>query len=225
MRACVYLEEGDSKVLIDCGPDFRTQAMRAGIVDVHDLLLTHTHADHVNGLDDLRSLNLVHKHAIDVFGERASLQDLRVRFAYCFQPAPPGGGIPRLDLVEITAGVSFQAGGFTVIPLRVFHGNTPILGFRIGKFAYLTDVSRLPEETFAALEGVDVLITSALRHAPHATHMSLDEAVDVAKRVGARKTWFTHMCHDLEHVATNAELPADVRLLYDGLAFEVSSHV
>jgi phosphoribosyl 1,2-cyclic phosphate phosphodiesterase len=218
MRTSAYIETGGRRFLIDCGTDFRSQAIANGVEDVDFVLLTHTHADHVGGLDDLRAFNMVHRHPISVFGTRETLDEVRSRFAYCFRPAPPGGGIPEFDMHEISG--EFDAQGITVRPVPVFHGKMPILGFRIGNFAYLTDVSEVPEPSFELIDGVDVLVTSALRHRPHPTHMSLGEAVKVAERVGARQTWFIHMCHDLEHEATNATLPPGIRLGFDGLTFE-----
>jgi len=221
MRASIYLEQGDARILIDCGPDFRTQALLRGISDVSDLLLTHTHADHLNGLDDLRSYNMIHGHPIDVYGTAATLDDVRQRFAYCFRPPAPGGGIPQLDLVEFQPGQPIVVGGIEVLPLQVYHGKLPIVGFRIGSLGYFTDVSTMPDETVDALRGVDVLITSALRHRPHPTHMSLEQAQELVRRIEPRQAYFTHMCHDLEHEATNRALPPGMALLYDGLSFEV----
>lgn len=220
-RASIYLEQGNTRILVDCGPDFRGQAMARGIRDVDHVLLTHTHSDHVNGLDDLRSFNMIHGHPITVYGTEPSLNDIRTRFAYCFQPPPPGGGIPQLNLETFTPGTPFRIDDLEILPLQVMHGRLPIVGFRIGRFAYFTDVSHMPPETFAALDGVEFLITSALRHRPHSTHMSLSQAIEVVNTVRPKQAWFTHMCHDLEHHATNAELPEGIGLLYDGLAFEV----
>ena len=221
MRASIYVEHRGLKLLVDCGTDFRTQALTNGIGDVDAVLLTHTHSDHVNGLDDLRAYNMIHKHPISVYGSAHALADIRTRFAYCFQPPPLGGGIPDLQLQEIQAGTPLTIQSLDVQPLSILHGKAPILGFRLGDFGYLTDVSVVPEETYAALTGVKYLITSALRHRPHPTHMSLPEALEVARRIGAKRTWFTHMCHDLEHHATNAQLPKGIELAYDGLSFEV----
>lgn len=221
MRASIYLETSDTKLLVDCGPDFRTQAILRGISDVDALILTHTHSDHINGLDDLRSYNMVHGHPISVYGTEASLADIRTRFAYCFVPPPPGGGIPQLDLETLTPGQEIRIGSIDVLPLTVFHGSMPIIGFRFGRFAYFTDVSSVPDETVEKLQGVEVIITSALRHRPHPTHMSLAQAVELVGKVGAKRAWFTHMCHDLEHEETNLQLPAGIALLYDGLSFEV----
>jgi phosphoribosyl 1,2-cyclic phosphate phosphodiesterase len=221
MRVSAYLETGGQRILIDCGPDFRTQALRNGISDIDALLLTHTHADHVNGLDDLRSFNMVHKHAIPVYGSAESLDDLRVRFAYCFRPAPPGGGIPELNLHTISAGQSFRIGDVEILPLEIHHGTSPILWFRIEDFGYITDISFAPDATRHALRGVKKLVTGALRREPHPTHMSVGEAVAFAQETGSQKTWFIHMNHDLDHDATNALLPPGIRLAYDGLNFVV----
>lgn len=221
MRASIYLESDDTKLLVDCGPDFRTQAILRGVKDVDSVLLTHTHSDHINGLDDLRAFNMVHGHPITVYGTEASLTDVRTRFAYCFVPPPPGGGIPNLKLETMTPGKAFKVGSIDVLPLTIYHGRMPIVGFRFGNFAYFTDVSKMPDETVEALRGVETLITSALRHKPHPSHMSLDEARELAGRIGASKIWFTHMCHDLDHDATNRELPDGMALLYDGLTFDV----
>ena len=219
-RASIHIQTPHTSLLIDCGPDFRTQAIQRGIRDVNALILTHTHADHLNGLDDLRSYNMVHGHPISVHATEPSLADIRTRFAYCFVPPPPGGGIPHLELETITPGQPFQVRDLTIHPLTVFHGKLPIIGFRIGTFAYFTDVSTMPPETIQALQGVQTLITSALRHRPHPTHMSLPEALQLVQQIGPRRAWFTHMCHDLEHETTNAQLPPHIRLLYDGLSFE-----
>ena len=221
MRVSAYLETGGQRILIDCGPDFRTQALHNGISDIDALLVTHTHADHVNGLDDLRSFNMVHKHAIPVYGSAEWLGELRVRFAYCFLPALPGGGIPELNLHTVSPGQSFRIGDVEVLPLEIFHGTTPILGFRIGDFGFITDISSATEATRNALRGVKKLVTGALRWDPHPTHMSVGEAVAFAQETGAQETWFIHMNHDLDHDATNALLPPGIRLAYDGLSFVV----
>ncbi|MBX7244994.1 MAG: MBL fold metallo-hydrolase [Candidatus Sumerlaeaceae bacterium] len=219
MRASLYIEDAGQRFLIDCGPDFRTQAITNGIHDIDFVLLTHTHSDHIAGLDDLRAFNMIHKHPIAIYGQQQALEDLRHRFAYCFSPPSPGSYVPELDLQPINGMTEIR--GVEVRTVPAMHGTLPLIGFRFNKFAYLTDVSQLPEESFALLGGLDVLILNALRHRPHPGHMSLSEATTAAKRIGARQTWFTHMCHDLEHEATNATLPPEIQLSYDGLTFEV----
>jgi len=219
MRSSAYIEYAGRRFLIDCSTDFRTQALANGIEDISFVLITHTHTDHIGGLDDLRAFNMVHRHPIDLYATRESLEEIRRRFAYCFRPAPPGGGIPEFNLHEISG--EFEPCGVPVQVVPVFHGAMPIVGFRFERFAWLTDVSAIPEESFEYLQELKVLVTSALRHRPHPTHMSLREAVEVAQRVGAEQTYFIHMCHDLEHEATNALLPPNIQLAYDGLTFEV----
>lgn len=219
MRSCAYIEHRGSRFLIDCGTDFRTQALANGVEDVDFVLITHTHADHIGGLDDLRAFNMVHGHPIDLYATPESLAEIRKRFAYCFAPPPPGGGIPEFVVHEIKG--SFEVRGIAIQPVPVLHGRMPIVGFRIGRFAWLTDVSSIPETSFDLLSGVKLLVTSALRHRPHPTHMSLSEALEVAQRVGAERTYFIHMCHDLDHEETNAQLPPNIQLAYDGLRLEV----
>lgn len=219
MRSSVYVESGGRRFLIDCGTDFRTQAVTNGIADIDFVLVTHSHADHVNGLDDLRAYNMVHKHPVTIYGPSETLDEIRRRFAYCFRPAPPGGGIPELDLVTMPS--ILQEAGMEIIPIPVFHGQALITGYRLGRFAYVTDTSNIPDSSVEMLRGVDVLITSALRRRPHPTHMSLGEAIEVSARIGAPRTYFTHICHDLDHSSINAQLPPGVQLAYDGLTLEV----
>lgn len=220
LRASAYVEAAGKRVLLDCGTDFRTQALACGIEDVDFVLVTHTHADHINGLDDLRAFNMVHHHRVDVFGKPDALEGIRMRFAYCFTPAPPGGGIPELNLVPING--EFSAGDIQIVPVPVLHGGLEILGFRIGSFAYLTDVSHIPEESYGLLGNLDVLISTALRLRPHPTHMCLEQALAAAGRIGARRTYFTHMNHDMDHAAIEAGLPPGIRLAYDGLVIDIA---
>lgn len=217
MRASAYIEVDGRRLLIDCGPDFRTQALAFGVTDLDAVILTHTHADHVNGLDDLRAYNMIHKHAVEVHASPESLEDIRARFAYCFRTAEPETYLPQLQLCETAP--RFEAAGVPVTTLPVMHGRLPISGYRIGDFGYLTDVSAVPDSTVGALQGVRILITSALRRRPHPSHMTLDDSVALARRIGAEKTFFIHMSHDLEHEETNRTLPEGIRLAHDGLEF------
>jgi len=220
-RPSIYLELSDgTRVLVDTTPDFRTQALAYGITGLDVILFTHYHADHIMGLDDVRPFNFRQPGAIPCLGDASTLAALRRVFAYAWDPASPrGGGLPRLRLVEVTGPLSI--GPSNVVPVPLFHGTLPILGYRVNDFAYLTDCSRIPETSMALLEGLDVLVLDALRHRPHPTHFSLSEAVETAALIGARQTYFTHMCHDLPHAETCASLPPGVTLAHDGLVVDL----
>ena len=208
-------------ILVDTSTDLRTQALANGVRRVDAILFTHTHADHVFGLDDVRRFNQMQKAAIPCFADAATLAGLKKMFAYIFEPpAQVGGGLPQLTTFRLAG--AFSLGGLEIVPVPLFHGALPILGFRVGSFAYLTDCNRIPDESFALLEGVQTLIIDALRHRPHSTHFSVGEAAAVAARLGVARAYFTHISHDLGHVATNASLPAGVELAYDGQVIEVS---
>ncbi|HEX6975314.1 MAG TPA: MBL fold metallo-hydrolase [Vicinamibacterales bacterium] len=221
LRPSIYIETDDqAAILVDAGPDLRAQALRFGIRRVDAIVFTHGHADHILGIDEVRRFNSLQRAPMACFGDRATLDDIERMFAYVFDPATPkGGGIPRLETFTIAG--PFCIGRQEVVPVPIFHGKRPILGLRFGRFAYLTDCSAIPDDSWPLLEGLDVLVLDALRITPHPTHYSLDEAVEVAGRVGARQTYFTHMCHDLRHDETNARLPQGMELAYDGLRLEL----
>jgi len=219
LRPSVYLQSEGAAVLVDAGPDLRQQALRHRITRVDAILFTHGHADHILGVDDVRRFNALMKGTMPCYGDAATLEDIRQTFGYVFDPdAPKGGGIPMLELRPITG--PFAICDLQVRPVPIFHGRKPILGFRVGRFAYLTDCNALADEAWPILDGVDVLVLDALRERPHPTHFSVNEAIEVADRIGARRTYFTHMCHDLPHQATNARLPAGIQLAYDGLVLD-----
>jgi phosphoribosyl 1,2-cyclic phosphate phosphodiesterase len=187
------------------------------------VLFTHAHADHILGLDDLRSFNALQGAAIPCYGNREALDAIRRQFPYVFEaPLQEGGGIPQLTTNEIAG--PFAIGGVRIVPVPLWHGKLPILGFRFGNFAYLTDCNRIPDEAWTLVAGVDILVLDALRDAPHETHFTLAEAVAAAERIAPRRTYFTHMTHDLPHATTNARLPAGVELAYDGLVFDIEVH-
>ena len=208
-------------VLVDASPDLRAQALRFGLTRVDAILLTHSHADHVLGLDDVRIFNFRQRAVIPCIGSARTLAQVRQMFAYAFDPtSPKGGGLPQLALSTLVG--PFSIGGATVVPVPLMHGTLPVLGFRIGAFAYLTDCNFVPDVSWPLLEKLEVLVLDALRHKPHATHFTLEEAVMVALRIGARRTLFTHMSHDLRHQATCATLPEGMALAHDGLELDVS---
>ena len=219
MRASVLVESARQRLLVDVGPDFRAQALRENIRSISAVLMTHDHADHINGLDDLRIFGFYTRRPVTIYSDRTVKDFIENRFAYAFDPPQEGGGVPLLDLRLLSG--PFVLEDIAVTPVRVFHGDLEILGFRFNDFGYVTDCSRLPDESKERLRGVRVLILNALRREPHPTHLSLDEAVALGRELGAGQTYFTHMAHDLEHEETNKYLPAGFELAYDGLRIEL----
>ena len=219
LRPSILLETSRTSLLVDAGPDLRTQALTHRIRRVDAIFFTHGHADHILGLDDVRRFNVLQGRPMPCFGDAQTIDDVRQTFAYAFNPrTQAGGGLPRIQTFEIAG--SFCLNDLEIVPVPILHGRRPILGLRVGRFAYLTDCSSIPESSFALLGGLDVLVIDALRDKPHPTHFTLAEAIEATRRIGARRTWFTHMCHDLPHAATSARLPPSMSLAYDGLVVE-----
>ena len=221
LRPSIYIRADDgSSLLVDAGPDLRAQALTHRIHRVDAIVLTHGHADHILGLDDVRRYNSLMARPMPVFGDALTLDEIKRMFGYAFDPSTPkGGGIPQLELAVV--GGPFTVGSLHVMPVPVWHGKRQILGLRLGRFAYLTDCNAIPDSSWDLLAGVEIVVIDALRQRPHPTHFSLDEAVAASRRIAARQTWFTHMCHDLPHAATNAQLPAGMALAYDGLQLTI----
>jgi len=219
-RASVYLRLGDRGVVIDTATEFRLQCVANEIERLDAVLFTHAHADHVHGLDDVRRFNHLQGARIPCYGSAETMGALRRKFDYIFRETQAGGGKPDVAFVEVEG--PFELFGRAVVPLPVMHGELVVYGYRIGGFAYVSDASEIPPATMGMLEGLDTLVLNALRHEPHATHLSLGEALGVIERLGPRRAFLTHLSHDVEHAATEATLPAHVRLGYDGLRFEVA---
>jgi phosphoribosyl 1,2-cyclic phosphate phosphodiesterase len=208
------------RVLVDTTTDLRAQALRYDVRRVDAVLFTHAHADHIMGLDELRRFNVLSGVPMPVYAEAPTLADLRRTFGYAFAAgAPRGGGVPDLRLFAI--GGPFCLGHQLVVPIPVQHGPWRVLGFRFGSFAYLTDCNGIPASSLALLGGLDVLVLDALRHDPHPTHFSVEDAIAMSIRIGARTTYFTHIAHDLAHAQTCAILPPGATLAYDGLTLEI----
>jgi phosphoribosyl 1,2-cyclic phosphate phosphodiesterase len=207
-------------VLVDTTPDLRAQALAFRLFRIDAVLYTHGHADHVMGLDDLRRYNVLQHAAIPCYADARTVGELRRTFEYAFRNGPPeGGGVPRITLFPI--GGEFSLGGCTVVPVPLLHGSRQILGYRVGSFAYLTDCSAIPPASWSLVEGIDTLVLDALRELPHPTHFTVAQALQVVERLRPRRTYFTHITHDLPHAATCARLPEGVELAYDGLTIEI----
>ncbi len=221
LRPSIYLTLDDGRgVLVDTGPDLRTQALRAGLTRVDAILFSHGHVDHLAGLDDIRRFNIVQRSGIPCYADALTIAEIRKMFGYVFDPnTPKGGGIPEITLHEI--GGPFRIGSTEVVPIPVLHGKRKVIAYRVGRFAYATDCSAIPDDSWPLFGRVEVLVIDGLRERPHPTHFSLSEAMEASRRIGAARTYFTHMTHDLSHAETNARLPAGFELAYDGLELDV----
>ncbi len=220
LRPSVLVEWEGASVLLDTATDLRQQALRHGIRRVDAVLYTHAHADHMFGFDDLRLFSWRLGRPVPLYAPEDTLAALRRTFWYAFEETPPGSTKPRVELREVRE--TFDLCGREVVPVPVFHGTIPILGYRIGRFAYLTDVSEIPAASYALLEGLDILVLSALRLRPHPMHFHLDQAVEEARRIGASRTLFTHVSHEILHAEVLQMLPEHITLAYDGLKLTVA---
>lgn len=221
LRQSVKVEADGKFFIIDTTPDLRLQLLRDPIPRLDFILYTHSHSDHMMGLDDIRPFNFRQREAIHAYANAKTAKAVRRAFSYIWNESQIGGGKPQLELHEVET--AFSHDGIEVVPLPVTHGDWTILGFRIGRFAYITDTNGIPESSMRLLEGVEVLALDGLRPAPpHPTHFTIDEAVEVAARIGARQTWLIHLTHDVDHEPFDATLPDGVRLAYDGLRLEIA---
>lgn len=221
LRQSVLLEGNGLYGLIDTTPDLRLQLLRNPIPRLDYILFTHSHSDHLMGLDDIRPFNFRQREPLDAYANAMTVKAIRRAFSYIWDTnSQLGGGKPQLDLHEIDA--PFTHGGIEIIPIPVTHGDWTILGFRIGSFAYITDTNGIPPASMELLRGVEILALDGLRPAPrHPTHFVIDEAVACAEQIGARETWLIHLTHEVLHEEVEATLPRGIRLAYDGLALEV----
>jgi phosphoribosyl 1,2-cyclic phosphate phosphodiesterase len=220
LRPSVLLQYDGRNVLVDTTPDFREQVLRAGLERLDAILYTHAHADHILGLDDVRPFNFFQKSSIPLYATEETFAIIRRVFAYAFAEGESESSRPRLELHTLD-GAPFPLFGRMCIPVRLAHGKGECFGFRFGRAAYLTDHSAIPEASMALLQDLDVLFLDALRRRPHPTHTTLEQAVALVEELRPRRAFLTHMCHDLGHAQTEAELPPHIRLAYDGLVIEV----
>lgn len=212
-RCSVWVESETTSLIIDTPPDFRMQGLREGLHDVHGIFYTHAHADHLHGLDDIRPFCWTKR--IPVYGNLPTIEEIRERFSYIFRETQRGGGKPKIELLHMNGPVTL--GDITVIPVPIKHGKLDVLGFRIGNFAYLTDCSGIPEESYGLLRDLDVLIIGALRYRDHETHFSVSRALVEVEKIRPRQAYFTHLCHRLDHETLDGETPDNVSPAWDGL--------
>jgi phosphoribosyl 1,2-cyclic phosphate phosphodiesterase len=217
-RPSVLVQYEGRNILIDTTPDFREQALRSGITHLDAVLYTHSHADHILGLDDLRPVTFRHSSRVPLYASAATAASLRSVFAYIFEDNYKFGNMARVEILPLGDGVELFGARFRA--LKVVHGDAEIDAFRFGSAAYLTDVSSIPDASMAQLQGLDVLFLDALRRKPHPTHSTVDQALTIVERLKPKRTFFTHISHDLPHKETNAGLPPNVQLAHDGLKVE-----
>ena len=217
LRASLLIQS-QASVVVDTSVDFREQMLRQSVKRLDAVVYTHSHVDHILGLDDVYPFNFRSGRPMPLYASPQTIRELKITFRYLFQE-PHYPGIPEIELIPIDGG--FRIADIEFEPIEAFHGKMPVLGYRLGKFAYLTDVNFIPEESFRKLQGIEYLVLDALRYKSHPTHFTLSEAVQAAQRLSARKTYLVHMCHDVEHDEGNEFLPESVALAYDGLVLEV----
>ena len=217
LRVSILIEHAGQTVLVDTSSDFRQQALRQGLKRLDVVLITHCHADHIFGLDDIRPLNFRHG-ALGVYANERAWPDIRRIFKYIFEPTYFGGGLPQVIPHTVFPGATFCLGrDLTVTPLEVIHGRLPVMAYRFNDFAYATDLSEIPAATIEALGDLDVLVLDCLRFKEHPTHLWLDKALAYVEQLKPRRAYFTHMAHDVKHERDSVRLPAGVEWAYDGL--------
>lgn len=219
LRSSVYIEHAGKGILIDCSPDFRMQALTNKIPRIDMILLTHNHADHINGLDDIRRYNYLQKEPIPIYAKNDLVDYIRQRYDYCFNPIQEGGGLPEITLHHIEDTIDIP--GLTITPIPIYHGVLEIFGYRINDFGYITDCSKITQESKDKLKGLKLLMLNTLRYRSHPTHFNLEESVSIAKELNPQITRFTHLSHELEYEKVNSELPDNIKLAYDGETFEI----
>jgi len=219
LRCSALIETEQTRLLIDCGPDFRQQIMPQPFRKIDGILITHAHYDHMGGMDDIRPYCQFGE--INVYADPIARKGMLEMLPYCFvEHRYPG--VPAIQLHEIHKHEAFRIGDLDILPFEVMHHDLPILGYRIGSLAYITDMKTIAEEEIPYIEGCDTLIVNALRQKPHHSHQTLDEAVAFAQRIGARQTWLIHSSHDIgRHAEVNASLPANIQMAYDGQVIEI----
>jgi phosphoribosyl 1,2-cyclic phosphate phosphodiesterase len=222
-RPSVVISSGATRVLVDTSPELRLQAVANRVDMIDAVVITHAHADHLMGLDDVRRFNAISGKSLDLWADAKAFETIHGCFGYAFKEPDPEAKVFRPHLIHREITGPFAIGPMNWRPIKLLHGRMPVLGFRVGNLAYCTDVSEIPDESWPLLEGLDLLVLDALQFKPHTTHFSLDQAVDVVNRVKPKRARFTHIAHALKHEVVNAALPPHIRLAFDGERLEVDS--
>lgn len=220
LRSSILVEQGSTAVVIDSGPDFRQQMLRAEVNHIDGLLFTHEHKDHIAGMDDIRAYNYVHREKVNIYANLQVQEALHREFPYVFADFKYPG-VPEINMHTIDES-AFSIGEIDFLPVPVLHYRLPVLGFRMGDFTYITDANHITEQSMSLIRGSKILVINALRREPHVSHFTLEEALEVIGKLGPEKAYLTHISHQLGmHEDVNAELPAHVQCAYDGLVIEI----
>jgi phosphoribosyl 1,2-cyclic phosphate phosphodiesterase len=228
LRSSIFIENDDGQcVLVDTSPDLRQQMLRAELTRIDAVIYTHSHADHIFGIDDLRPFNFFLNKVIPLYADKFSAEEIKKHFHYCFfkDPDYEGGAPPKLSLTKLEYFTPTTIAGVEVMPISILHGKMPVLGLRIGDFAYITDASHIPAESKDKLENLDVLIINGLRNRPHKTHFTIDQAVKEIEELAPKRAYLSHLSHEVEHETENERLAGassiPIELAYDGMILEV----
>ncbi|MEP7146190.1 MAG: MBL fold metallo-hydrolase [bacterium] len=221
LRTSVFINVDGTKILIDTSIDFRQQMLRNSIDDIDAVLFTHHHVDHINGLDDLRQITQKHNKVIQLYGNKTTIDEMKISFRYVFDEELISHHAVPLVNFNIIENKNFKIGDVEIIPVECMHGNLKIFGYRINNFAYITDCSAISDEELDKLTDLKIFVINALRIRPHPTHFNLQQAIEVAKKVKAGETYFTHITHDILHDKINATLPKGIELAFDGIEFNL----
>lgn len=223
LRTAAFIQAGETGLAIDIGPDFRQQMLVNKLQDVHAILLTHEHNDHISGLDDIRPINFLYHRDIPIYGGQRTLSEMHRRFYYAFDQEYQYPGKPRVHSIPVQDNTPFVIGDHTIMPIVVDHGDMAVYGYRIGPLAYITDAKTIPASSKKSLQGLEVLVLNALRFEPHLTHLNVEEAITLCDELKPQVCYLTHISHEMGlHAEVNAMLPENIRLGYDGLCINLS---